>query len=122
MFIPPFLRLNLFFNFIEHVLHGKLGEALGSLVHRCCAVSGVADTGGVGEQAVSTGAEGTRERYSMTDTEAQTLRKTWQQWGSATCRHMKRELESNERGYLTGDYHCTECGELVAKKLYRLPH
>ena len=53
MFIPPFLRLNLFFNFIEHLLHGKLGEALGSLVHQCCAVSGVADTGGVRVRKIS---------------------------------------------------------------------
>ena len=53
----------------------------------------------------------------MTDAEAQILRDTWAKWGDALCRHSKLELESNEGGYLTGNYHCTECGACVAKKV-----
>jgi len=52
----------------------------------------------------------------MTDGEAQILRDTWTKWGDALCRHKNLELESTEDGYLTGNYHCTECGARVAKK------
>jgi hypothetical protein len=34
-----------------------------------------------------------------------------------TCEHPNQELEASETGYLTGNYHCTTCGEPVVKKL-----
>ena len=54
----------------------------------------------------------------MTEEEANALRDKWQrQPDPVACRHQKLELESNERGYFMGDYHCRDCGKPVAKKL-----
>ena len=34
----------------------------------------------------------------------------------AVCGHPSLELEASESGYLTGNYHCIDCGELVVKE------
>jgi hypothetical protein len=53
----------------------------------------------------------------MTTAEAVALRMKWiQQVDPPACEHMNQELESNEMGYLTGNYLCTTCGELVATR------
>jgi hypothetical protein len=38
------------------------------------------------------------------------------QIAAPVCGHPSLELEASEGGYLTGNYHCTDCGELVVKK------
>ena len=54
----------------------------------------------------------------MTKTEATTLRKNWKrQVNPPFCEHPNQELEASEGGYLTGNYHCTTCGESVAKEI-----
>jgi hypothetical protein len=54
----------------------------------------------------------------MTKAEAATLRKKWKlQVDPLSCEHPSQELEVSERGYLTGNYHCTDCGEPVSKNL-----
>jgi hypothetical protein len=53
----------------------------------------------------------------MTKTETETLRVKWkQQVDPLACQHPNQELEASEGGYLTGNYHCTTCGETMAKK------
>ncbi len=43
----------------------------------------------------------------MTKTEATALREKWQQQVvPPACEHPNQELEANETGYLTGNYHC----------------
>jgi hypothetical protein len=55
---------------------------------------------------------------AVTKTQAEALRVKWkQQVDPPACEHPSQELEATESGYLTGDYHCTDCGEPVAKKL-----
>jgi hypothetical protein len=54
----------------------------------------------------------------MTTAEAGALRAKWkQQVDPPACEHPNQELETSESGYLTGNHHCVDCGELVAKKL-----
>jgi len=59
----------------------------------------------------------------MTRDEATALRVKWKDrrpsWSSnqSTCRHPNQELEWLEDGHLTRNYCCTDCGELVGKKL-----
>jgi len=43
------------------------------------------------------------------------LQSTWKQYGSPICEHLKVELERNEIGCLTGNYHCTTCGRSVPR-------
>jgi hypothetical protein len=51
----------------------------------------------------------------MTKAEAEVLRAKWkQQVDPPVCEHPNQELEGSEGGYLTGNYHCTDCGESVA--------
>jgi hypothetical protein len=50
--------------------------------------------------------------------EAAALRERWKQQADLpVCEHLNQELKENETGYLTGNYHCTTCGETIAKKL-----
>ena len=54
----------------------------------------------------------------MTKAEAEIQRVKWkQQVDAPTCEHLNQELETNEMGYLTGTYHCVDCGEPVSKHL-----
>lgn len=54
----------------------------------------------------------------MTKAQAEVLRMKWkQQVDPPACEHPNQELEGSEDGYLTGNYHCTDCGESIAKKL-----
>ena len=58
----------------------------------------------------------------MTKAEAATLREKWkQQVDPPVCEHTNQELEGSGGSYLTGNYHCTHCGESVAKKIEPLP-
>ena len=54
----------------------------------------------------------------MTKTQAAQLQAQWQAQGDKLlCEHPNQEMEDSEGGYLTGNFHCTDCGELVGKKL-----
>jgi hypothetical protein len=54
----------------------------------------------------------------MTESQAKALRDKRKQQGDAVpCEHPYLELEKSEKGYLTGHYHCTDCGEPVAKQV-----
>lgn len=59
----------------------------------------------------------------MTRSEAEALGVKWKQrrlsrpCNLPACKHSNQGLEASEGSYLTGDYHCTDCGEPVAKKL-----
>jgi hypothetical protein len=47
----------------------------------------------------------------VTNSQAVKLREKWkQQVDPPACEHLKQELETNEVGYMTGNYHCTTCG------------
>jgi transposase-like protein len=50
----------------------------------------------------------------MTETQAAALRVRWAERVCPPCQHLNLELEHNDNGYLTGDYHCTACGESIA--------
>jgi hypothetical protein len=50
----------------------------------------------------------------MTKAQAAALRENWAEGESLPCRHLHLELEHNNDDYLTDNYHCTACGELVA--------
>ncbi len=54
----------------------------------------------------------------MTKAQAAQLEAKWKEQGDPLplCEHPNQELEASEGGYLTGNYHCTDCGESVAKK------
>ncbi len=49
----------------------------------------------------------------MTRTQAAALRVTWAERADLPCQHLHLELEHTDDGYLTGNYHCTACGESV---------
>ena len=51
----------------------------------------------------------------MTKDQATDLQAKWNQQGSPICEHLKVELERNEIGGLTGNYHCTTCGRSVPR-------
>lgn len=50
----------------------------------------------------------------MTKAQAAALRGTWAEGVDVPCQHLHLELEHSNDGYVTGHYHCTACGELVA--------
>jgi len=50
----------------------------------------------------------------MTKAQAAGLRVKWTEGEDRPCRHLHLELEHSHDGYLTDNYHCTACGELVA--------
>jgi hypothetical protein len=51
----------------------------------------------------------------MTMNQASQLRVQWKQRAdSRPCKHLNLELEHGNDDYLTDNYHCTACGELVA--------
>ena len=50
----------------------------------------------------------------MTKEQAAALRVQWAEGENPPCRHLHLELEHSNDGYLTGNYHCTACGESVA--------
>ncbi len=50
----------------------------------------------------------------MTKAQAASLRVKWREEEDRPCRHLHLELEHNNNDYLTDNYHCTACGELVA--------
>ncbi len=58
----------------------------------------------------------------MRKAEAEALRVKWKQRGLSrsselsACMHPNQELEWHEDGYVTHNYRCMRCGELVAKK------
>jgi hypothetical protein len=53
----------------------------------------------------------------MTTAEAEALRVKWKQRvHPLPCQHLNQELESGDAGYLTGTYHCLDCGEPIAYK------
>jgi hypothetical protein len=55
----------------------------------------------------------------MTKAQANKLQAKWREQGDPLplCEHRNQEMEHNEGGYLTGNYHCTDCGEHVLKKV-----
>jgi len=57
---------------------------------------------------------GQMEAVIMTKTQAAALREKWAEGDNPPCRHLHLELEHNNNDYLTDNYHCTACGELVA--------
>ena len=51
----------------------------------------------------------------MTMNQASHLRVQWKQRADPRpCKHLNLELEHGNDDYLTDNYHCTACGELVA--------
>jgi hypothetical protein len=50
----------------------------------------------------------------MTKAQAASLRVKWAEGENLPCRHLHLELEHSNDDYLTDNYHCTACGELVA--------
>lgn len=51
----------------------------------------------------------------MTKAQADEVRVKWKQRvHPLPCEHLNQELESGDAGYLTGTYHCLDCGESVA--------
>jgi len=50
----------------------------------------------------------------MTKAQAAALRVKWAEGENPPCKHLHLELEHNNDEYLTDNYHCTACGELVA--------
>ena len=54
----------------------------------------------------------------MTKAEAAQLQAKWKEQGGQTlCEHRNQEMEHSDSGYLMGNFHCTECGEHLVKKL-----
>ena len=50
----------------------------------------------------------------MTKDQAAHLRVRWERRGDLRpCKHLNLELEHGNDNYLTDNYHCTACGELV---------
>ena len=53
----------------------------------------------------------------MRKEQAAELQAKWNQQGDPpACAHPNLELEVSDSGYLTGNHHCIDCGETVAKK------
>jgi hypothetical protein len=53
----------------------------------------------------------------MTESQAKALREQWKQHvHPVPCEHANLELEKNEKGYLTGHYHCAHCGDAVPRE------
>jgi len=54
----------------------------------------------------------------MTKAQAAELQAKWKlQVDSPVCEHPTLNLEVSDSGYLTGNHHCIDCGETVAKKV-----
>ncbi|OAI45106.1 hypothetical protein AYO43_08490 [Nitrospira sp. SCGC AG-212-E16] len=56
----------------------------------------------------------TTEVDIMTKAQAAALRVKWAEEVDRPCKHLHLELEHSNEDYLTDNYHCTACGELVA--------
>ena len=52
----------------------------------------------------------------MTANESEKLRKDWAQCNLSPCPHKSLSLEETAGGYLTENYVCNRCGEVVFKK------
>ena len=53
----------------------------------------------------------------MTKAQAAQLQAHWKAQGDhPLCEHPNQEMEDSEGGYLTGNFHCTDCGEYLVKK------
>jgi hypothetical protein len=54
----------------------------------------------------------------MTKSQAAQIQAKWQALGhpQGYCWHLNLEMEQSEAGYLTGNFHCTDCGEHLVKK------
>lgn len=53
----------------------------------------------------------------MTKAQATELQMKWkQQVTPPPCEHLKIDLERSEDGYVTGNYRCTACGDLVSRE------
>lgn len=54
----------------------------------------------------------------MTKAEAEELRRQWKSQArpGELCKHALLALESTDKGYLTGSYYCSICGEQVVRK------
>jgi hypothetical protein len=50
----------------------------------------------------------------MMKAQAAALRMKWAEGVDLHCKHLHLELEHDQDDYLTDNYHCTVCGELVA--------
>src|SRR5207245_10522309 len=50
----------------------------------------------------------------MTKAQAAALCVKWAEGEDRPCKHLHLELEHSSDDYLTDNYHCTACGELVA--------
>ena len=51
----------------------------------------------------------------MTKAEAAELQAKWKlREDGSPCTHSSKQLEHTEGGYLTGSYHCVDCGESFA--------
>lgn len=50
----------------------------------------------------------------MTKAQAAALRAKWAEGEDLPCKHLHLELEHGNDDYMTDNYHCTACGELVA--------
>lgn len=54
----------------------------------------------------------------LTKDQAAALQEKWKQKvDPPVCVHATIDLEVNDNGYLTGNHHCIDCGEMVVKKL-----
>ena len=55
----------------------------------------------------------------MTKAQATILQAKWREQKDLLppCEHRNQEMEHSESGYLTGNYHCTDCGEHLLKKV-----
>jgi hypothetical protein len=53
----------------------------------------------------------------MTKAQASDLQAKWkQQVNPPPCEHLLIDVERTEDGYVTGNYRCTACGDLVSRK------
>jgi len=54
---------------------------------------------------------------AMTTAQAAALRVKWtQRMGPRPCAHLGLEVERDDSGFFTGNFHCIVCGELVPRK------
>jgi hypothetical protein len=51
----------------------------------------------------------------MREDQAKLKREEWKAKGSPPCQHRTLKLLYTVENYITGDYVCSECGELVGK-------
>ncbi|HEY6262399.1 MAG TPA: hypothetical protein VIW47_12450 [Nitrospiraceae bacterium] len=54
----------------------------------------------------------------MTKSQAAQLQAQWEaRGGKPLCEHPNQKMEDSEGGYLTGNFHCTDCGEYLVKRI-----